>query len=627
MRQLQRTEAQACLVEDPTTKRHQPRNYVETLEERVAFLEGLLHQPQRRPNDEDPTSQVVIQPAVPLDGNQNETEDAAVNDLASKVGMLGLKAAGAEPHYLGSSSVFAFSRVINSSLRQITPNKPGFGNSKEDFASSPSPCLLPDYTTAMKLSNAYFQSIHPHYPFLHEPMFRQWEADLLRPTNENFVLSFDFVPIFFVNMVYAVGALLLPNSGDLAQQLYMSAQLYIDHVMALDSLESIQAILCCAMYSLRSPTGPSIWKLSGFAIRMCTEFGYHRSSQCLGLTTDLLRLELRRCSFWCTYVIDCAIGTMLGRPLGIPLAEVDAELPLDINDSEITNSGACGPVRSSPTDLPTTTTIAIQVIRLRCLWARIHTSLYSDTTACSPSHPTYASRIEGLRTELEEWLASRPPIAPNVSESLSIFGTLDWYQLNYSYSILMIYRGQTTNGKVAPDKVVTECLNAAENICHGYRRLYVGNRGKPVNYTWGSLHFLFTAGLTYLHCLWNFPKIRDGVRHEDLISTCMDCTRVLVVMTQRWESVAPYHDIFEALSSRTMTMMPGKDQSRRTDLHPTIVSNGLDSGDLTQWLTGINDVGMSDGVDAMLNGLIGEFNSQEPDGQQFWDDMIAGGSV
>ncbi|KAH7379941.1 fungal-specific transcription factor domain-containing protein, partial [Cadophora sp. MPI-SDFR-AT-0126] len=614
----------ACLVEDPNTKRQLPRNYVEGLEERVAFLESILQQSQVEPSDPNITHQGAIQPSPPLVAEQYGAEDEPVSDLASKVGMLGLKAAGAEPHYLGSSSVFAFSRIINSSLRQITSTKPGFANAGQDVTSPPSPCLLPDYATAMKLSNAYFRSIHPQYPFLHEPTFRKWEADLLRPTGDALTLSFDFVPIFFVNIVYAVGALLLPNSEELAQQLYISAQLYIDHIMALDNLESIQAVLCCTMYSLRSSTGPSIWYLSGFALRMCTEFGYHRSSQRLGLTNDLLRLELRRRSFWCVYVVDCAIATMLGRPLGISLVEVDAELPLDINDSEITSSGLCGPVRSSSTDSPTTTTIAIHVIRLRCLWARIHTSLYSDTTACNPSHPTYATRIEGLRSELEQWLASRPPIAPNVSESLSIFGSSDWYQLNYSYSIIMIYRGQITNGKGAPDKIGAECLKAAENICHGYRHLYVGSRGKPVNYTWGSLHFLFTAGLTYLHCLWNFPKIRDGVRHEDLISTCTDCTRVLIVMSQRWETVAPYHDIFEALSSRTMTMMLEKSQAQRTDLRPMLVSNGLDSDDLTQWMTGINDVGMSNVVDEMLNGLIGDYNSPGHDEQQFWDEMITG---
>ncbi|KND91993.1 hypothetical protein TOPH_03372 [Tolypocladium ophioglossoides CBS 100239] len=45
----------------------------------------------------------------------------------------------------------------------------------------------------------------------------------------------------------------------LSQQLYVSALLYIDEVLSHKNLEAIQAVLCCAMYSLRSPTGPSIW--------------------------------------------------------------------------------------------------------------------------------------------------------------------------------------------------------------------------------------------------------------------------------------------------------------------------------------------------------------------------------
>jgi len=40
---------------------------------------------------------------------------------------------------------------------------------------------------------------------------------------------------------------------------YASAQLYMDEVIAMDSIESIQSILCCAIYSLRSPVGVSVW--------------------------------------------------------------------------------------------------------------------------------------------------------------------------------------------------------------------------------------------------------------------------------------------------------------------------------------------------------------------------------
>ncbi|KAK7210898.1 hypothetical protein V2G26_018076 [Clonostachys chloroleuca] len=56
-------------------------------------------------------------------------------------------------------------------------------------------------------------------------------------------------------MVYAVGALLLSNLGSLPQQLYVSAQFYIDNILSRNNLEAIQAILCYTMYSLRSSRG------------------------------------------------------------------------------------------------------------------------------------------------------------------------------------------------------------------------------------------------------------------------------------------------------------------------------------------------------------------------------------
>ena len=352
-------------MEDPATKRQLPRNYVEGLEERVAFLESVLAQSNTRFDDGTLPHQADIHMSPPPATTQLGTEDDIVNDLASKVGMLGVKAAGAEPHYLGSSSVFAFSRVINSSLRHFASTKPGFADLSEDFASSPSPCLLPDYATAIKLSNAYFQSIHPQYPFLHEPTFRRWEADLLRPTNEALALSFDFVPIFFVNMVrsyrmrFSILNILLTgvlgvcrrchaatkfwglSTSKLAfnfrifsaqnallssiQQLYMSAQLYIDHIMALDNLESIQAVLCCAMYSLRSRTGPSIWYfLAIHGYWVCSDFvpGNYRdslfacvlSSDTIGTPSGLVRLLIF--SAWSS--VDAAFGAPMSSIVHSP---------------------------------------------------------------------------------------------------------------------------------------------------------------------------------------------------------------------------------------------------------------------------------------------------------------------
>jgi hypothetical protein len=53
----------------------------------------------------------------------------------------------------------------------------------------------------MSLSNAYFENIHPKYPFLHEPTFRRSERSLIGPIELVEDLSFDPVATFFVYMV------------------------------------------------------------------------------------------------------------------------------------------------------------------------------------------------------------------------------------------------------------------------------------------------------------------------------------------------------------------------------------------------------------------------------------------
>lgn len=209
-----------CLVEDPITKRHLPRNYLEILEYHVSFLERMLKETRPDLADdhlfqgdfhrlETQSSPMVLARSVnnqhngqlPSIGADNENNE--LDDLASKVGMLSMNAAGAEPHYLGSSSTFAFSRLINPTLRRVVKESTTntFRQVQDDSSLSSTPCLLPDYETAMKLSNAYFENIHSQYPFLHEPTFRGWEATLNGASEILDPLNFDPVPLFFLNIV------------------------------------------------------------------------------------------------------------------------------------------------------------------------------------------------------------------------------------------------------------------------------------------------------------------------------------------------------------------------------------------------------------------------------------------
>jgi hypothetical protein len=116
------------------------------------------------------------------------------------IGTLSLNAAGAEPHYLGSSSAFAFARFVEPVIRQaITSMPPRVSGEYSDLP--PQPCPLPPYQIAVQLSDAYFGNIHTQYPFLHEPTFRQWETRLYNPTHAAILTDSGRVPLYFLNMV------------------------------------------------------------------------------------------------------------------------------------------------------------------------------------------------------------------------------------------------------------------------------------------------------------------------------------------------------------------------------------------------------------------------------------------
>lgn len=168
------------------------------LEDRLSRLEG-------RDQSHSPNS--MISPA-PTTGNNDNCLDAQIpehvertSDLSSRVGMLELRTINMEPQYLGSSSAFAFSRIVNFSLVRDLPIESALTGLNDKRSSSPMPCLLPECDLALTLSNAYFKHIHPQYPFLHEPTFRSWETTFYH-SSENFLDSeFCSQPLFFLNMV------------------------------------------------------------------------------------------------------------------------------------------------------------------------------------------------------------------------------------------------------------------------------------------------------------------------------------------------------------------------------------------------------------------------------------------
>lgn len=134
------------------------------------------------------------------------------------------------------------------------------------------PGPLPDRFAAQLLEHTYFEHVHPQYPFLHRPTFQNWQESVLS-ANENGMQP-DATQLYFVYMVYAIAALITPlSSPSSADSFQAAAEALLDEVMSVPSLTCVQAILCCAMFSMRSISGASLWTLSGLALRQSIELG------------------------------------------------------------------------------------------------------------------------------------------------------------------------------------------------------------------------------------------------------------------------------------------------------------------------------------------------------------------
>ncbi|KAH9227624.1 hypothetical protein K456DRAFT_1742092 [Colletotrichum gloeosporioides 23] len=604
-----------CLVEDPGTGLHRPRDYMKSLEARVAYLEGLLQQVRPEvaldhfgPNeghDADhsapPPTGSTSQPmpimhmptAFPTLPEQSsfedmdfsralrapsiEADDHHVDMLSSEVALLCLSAAGREPHYFGPSSAVSFSRIVSATMglasRGGSSQHSHAGRAKGPGSEVPRevPLRLPSPTLRANLSQAYFNNIHPQYPFLHKPTFQIWEESCLKASLEGDISSLSGVSLFFVLMVYAIGSLVLGQSHyDAAEAYYSMALDHIAAVLDLDSLESIQAILSCAVYSIRSPVGVSLWKVSGMAIRHCIELGYHRSAEKYHKNTDALTKEMSKRCFWVAYDIDRVVAFTLGRPVGIPDDSIDVELPLDMDDENITSGGLMANLRTNPTGPPTLMTGFVHAIKLRRLWTKISDNLYPPSIRRCGNHCSQRATVESLRQELDEWRVNTPDqLDYSVSHPLSVFTSRSWFQLAYDHSILLLYRhymmalpgshtpancndSTSVNDIEATERALEECAVRAREMCLLYRRVY---QSSSVQFTWGSLHILFLGGLTYLYCLWRSKRVRDSIRQADVVTTCMACTTVLIIIAERWNLATSYRDIFETLSQRTITMV------------------------------------------------------------------------
>jgi hypothetical protein len=280
------------------------------------------------------------------------------------------------------------------------------------------------------------------------------------------------------------------------------------------------------------------------------------------------------------------------------------QLPLDINDDEITSNGLTCEPRRSDEEPSRMMSPSLHFIQLRRIWAKIQSLDKSDwmehasSDVASSSHHQTAEQID---QQLREWVER----APSEQKTSALFSGRDWLSLSYHHSILLLHRRRLIVGSQYPEMSTNpviiqshlKCAKSAMQICRLYREMYFTS---TVSFTWGALHVLFLAGLTFLHSLWTTKEVREACR-RDVVATCTSCTIVLVVMGERWNVAQPYRDLFNLLADATQAMLA---ESNDGVVRQLPVMRRSDHISIPGLLNGISGVGIDRSAEMLLNDMV-----------------------
>jgi hypothetical protein len=250
--------------------------------------------------------------------SESPGDDESLREITDQVGLVSVST-GADLRYLGPSSGLFFTKFVLTGLgRRI--QEPLNLDSMNGLPSVPADLLIaqpsdipPDQKHAKWLSEAYFETVHLQFPFLHKPTHMETIRKLydgleVGPHSE-----------FQVFMVLAIGATILSRRAKVqlsAEGYCASALKGLDGLFQKASIAGVQCILLLEMYTINnSSSGLSLWTLHYNCLAAVIELGLQRNVP--ENVFSFFEQEMRTRIFWCAYTVDRTLSTLMGRPIGI----------------------------------------------------------------------------------------------------------------------------------------------------------------------------------------------------------------------------------------------------------------------------------------------------------------------
>ncbi|KAE8453318.1 hypothetical protein EG329_011385 [Mollisiaceae sp. DMI_Dod_QoI] len=510
----------------------------QALLERISFLEAQLAAYANAPLPEklDPYEKTAVSPT-------SSEEERKTNNIADIVGFLSL---GGEAAYVGSSSGFSlatnlgqmvqatvWNKALAATVNQTQQKPISIADLKRNSAGPPNDDM------GGRILDAYFTRLHLRYPFLDRSDILERHANRFVQGNSS---PKDQYGTFKIYMIYAIGATMLKLTEQYdytpPENFFMTALQYISAARESHSVHNIEAMTLLVLYNLRSPSNSGIWYMIGLAMRTSVDLGLHREAHYGNLPP--YEGQLRRRLFWTVYFLERVIAVSVGRPYSIADRDIDASLPLEIDDTVrddglISRTLAVSPSPTFQASRPSSNiTLGIQCIRLKRLESHIQCTIYRVDRPIA----SLVSKISPMLKRLEDWHRALPPSTPYES---------DYLNMHYYKAVRLLLQPFLM---ILPptDQRVALCLHASGQICQIFKRLH---QRDSYGHSFIALHSTFIAGVTMCYCLFLSPTLWTFTVSNDLRA----CSSALFVMAERTPVVKKYRDALENVIGSTMEFL------------------------------------------------------------------------
>jgi hypothetical protein len=505
-------------------------------------------------------------PRSPLDGQRSPPPD---QNLSHQVGLVSL-AAGIDPKYIGSSSGYFFTQMLRSTSTGHEGRLAGRTVQSQDLrqrlerdvavqAFKNIPIGLPATEGLTKqLSEAYFDTIHLQYPFIHKPSHERLIHEIFETDTQ------DEIATFQVTMVLSISALILsrrshvelPSAGWCAAAVNKFSSLHVEN-----SLRGLQCLLLLMVYAMHSPSSHfNAWNVNYQCIAMVIDLGLQREPS-RAASLSFFQKEMRTRVFWVVYSLDRKLSTMMGRPIGLrdeacdlrvsilsnycetSVADLLVELPAQVSDDRLEQCHTIPNVLERAGHM----VYAVHFFKL----ARINSEMKYVLHSVNRETPSYAYPAvrdmlqwqESVGAQLADWYAA----IPHSSSAQSDYGDL-LCKTQYHTMNMLLFLPSPGIPQPRPEPL-RNCYRSSISAIKLFRELYAR---EMLVYNWSTCHAVILHAFCLIYCVTTVPALREETSAETLLTGIRAASDILSATGEYWTGARKSRDLLNELASRAL---------------------------------------------------------------------------